>query len=91
MEEFNYYGEPYCTCDYTQYLKQDADPSKVTCEYCNDAIPNCQECEVVNGTVMCTDCRNDYFLNPQGKCVLSSCAEFNSNNICDLCNERDGI
>lgn len=62
--ETNFYEEPICTCDYQSYIKEDSsDPTAVKCELCLEAIPNCSECEVVNGSVRCLDCANNYFLN----------------------------
>ena len=88
----DYYGNPICECDSVSYMKIDpTDETAAKCEFCYQAIPNCSECDVVNGQVMCTDCTNGYYLNSLGKCVLSSCGAFNSDNICTTCNERDGI
>jgi len=73
-----------CECDIVQYIKinDDEDPDSLTCESCLRKIPNCNTCEqeiswdgetVEDVELVCTQCRNGYWIDENGLCVPNSC------------------
>ena len=60
------------------------------CESCSSAIPNCNSCSVVSGSVICSTCSAQYFKSPDFKhCVScpSACSSCHNSSYCDGCED----
>jgi len=82
------------------YTELGSDPAEAVCVSCLHAISNCNVCEQTTSwdgsdiltEVMCTQCRQGFWIDENGKCVENSCRELNLNNECIACNEKgDGF
>lgn len=72
------------TCNGGYYLPTD-DMKKFECKKCSDLIENCEECYGSKSSIVCTACKNSYFLSKENNRCESLCTT-GSDNLCKTCN-----
>lgn len=72
------------TCNPGYYLPND-DMKKFECKKCSDLIENCEDCHGSKNSIVCTACKNSYFLSTEKNRCEPLCS-VGSNNLCKTCN-----